>query len=795
MSFRRVGALLLTGILLIPIATKATPVDLDLLPHRLPYEFITPANHLVRPIAAMRQRTLVADVDRDGFDEMIELTPTAMLEVDYEGERRLSDWQYNILPKYLEQMPPGVLGAVYDITDDGFPEIFFVADGLPAHDCALMAYDIEQGTVVLNSPLPRGRDMNEDGRWDGVYNLLGMIPKPNPLIIITREAGYDRYGRGILAFDARTGELAWEYLVGGNPIPSSAMIVDLDNDGMEEIVFCNSSPENLGGELVNGTSDDICRLHVLEADGKLRWTRILSGAFSASRLDVADLDADGEAEIITVTLTHRSGSRDRLTVWNSSEGDMIAQTPVMERATGVVAMPSPDGDGAVIIVGFNQTGLQQYRLKDGHLGPGHVAAADRGVLTVLRLDVFPDPGQEIITQTTLNEVVVLDPQLNPLARYHTEDLSLARAAIMENGVMDGELLVLEGMGLAMLEWRPRPRDLRDWLEGGGGYGVAALLVIVVVAALRYYRKKRGSKVESAFPVRDIHARLLSELAQASHNRLGVTGVLDRLATQFEYLSSDLGRTYELSERMHATWEEFQESDHPRLLEIIELARGGNIPPALVRSAENALMVSTQALAKLTEGELDPKKICSELPGIKSNINALNDSLKRILAMVESYFVADLARTIRRIALLREEEFLMLDVNLELLIPEEDAWLVRIDPADLRFVIDNLVGNALRSFEGIENREYVLTGTVEKDMIQIEFRDTGCGIDPALHRRIFSSGYSAREGGGLGLARSREIMADCGGELLLGDSTPGEGTAFLLRLKRANDDISFQGETK
>ncbi len=795
MSYRCVGALLFACIPLIAGFAHAAPVDLDLLPDRLPYEFIMPANHLVRPIDGMRNRNLVADVDRDGFDEMIEITPSALLEVDYEGERRLNDWQYNIPPRFLDQMPSALLGAVADITGDGFPEIFFIADGLPAHECVLMAYDIEQGTIVLQTTLPSGRDVNEDGRWDGRYNLIGMIKEPNPLIIITREVGYDRYDRGILALEARTGELVWEYIIGGNPIPRATMIADLDGDGADEIIFCNSSPENLGGELVNGTSDDICRLHVLEVDGSLRWSRILGGAFCGSRLDVVDLDADGEAEIITVSLAHRSGSRDRLTVWSSGGGDLIAQTPVMERASGVVAMPSPDGDGAVIIVGFNQLGLQQYIFKDRHLGPGLIASADRGVIEVLRLDVFPDPGQEIITQTALKEIVVLDPHLRPLAKYHSDNVDLAHADIMHTGSRDGDLLVLEGWGIAMLNWRHRPRDVRDWVEDGGGYVVAVLLLLGVGVTLRQYRKKRKAKRTTAFPVRDIHTRLMSELAQAGHNQLGVTGGLDRLATQFEYLSSDLGRTDELIARMHATWEEFQESGHQRLLEILDLAQGGNIPPALVRSAKTALAASTQALAKLTVGDLDPQKITNELPGIKSSISTLKESLHRIRSMVESYFVADLARTIRRVALLREEEFQRLDVSLELLIPEEDVWLVRIDPADLRFVVDNLVGNALRAFEGAETREYVLTGSVDKDIIEIEFRDTGCGIEPTLHQRIFSSGYSARSGGGLGLARSRDILAECGGELLLSESVPGAGTTFLLRLQRINRDISSQGETQ
>jgi two-component system OmpR family sensor kinase len=73
-----------------------------------------------------------------------------------------------------------------------------------------------------------------------------------------------------------------------------------------------------------------------------------------------------------------------------------------------------------------------------------------------------------------------------------------------------------------------------------------------------------------------------------------------------------------------------------------------------------------------------------------------------------------------------------------------------------------------------------------DHIAITVQDTGPGIDPTEHKRVFEPFYRSTaqrrfpQGLGLGLNISQEIVAAHGGTLQL-KSVPGEGAAFTIIL--------------
>ncbi len=83
---------------------------------------------------------------------------------------------------------------------------------------------------------------------------------------------------------------------------------------------------------------------------------------------------------------------------------------------------------------------------------------------------------------------------------------------------------------------------------------------------------------------------------------------------------------------------------------------------------------------------------------------------------------------------------------------------------------------------------------------VVFTDTGIGIDPAMHDRVFEPFYQGDadvrrrpEGLGLGLAISRSIAEAHGGLLALESSSPGQGSSFRLELATVPADAMTSSE--
>jgi PAS domain S-box-containing protein len=120
-----------------------------------------------------------------------------------------------------------------------------------------------------------------------------------------------------------------------------------------------------------------------------------------------------------------------------------------------------------------------------------------------------------------------------------------------------------------------------------------------------------------------------------------------------------------------------------------------------------------------------------------------------------------------------------------------------DPLRLGQIVQNLVANAIKFTEGGEITVMASAkagpgGTV---LVDIAVRDTGIGIDPRDHARIFEDfvmvdpSIGRKAGGtGLGLAISRRLARAMGGDIWV-VSAPGEGSTFTLRLTIARGEAA------
>lgn len=117
----------------------------------------------------------------------------------------------------------------------------------------------------------------------------------------------------------------------------------------------------------------------------------------------------------------------------------------------------------------------------------------------------------------------------------------------------------------------------------------------------------------------------------------------------------------------------------------------------------------------------------------------------------------------------------IDLRLDLDIPK-----ARGDGEMLKQCLINLVKNAQEAMPD-GGRLTVRTGMTPQ-YVHIAVEDTGVGIPADLHDKIFSPFFSTKEkGAGIGLAMSRKIIEEMGGQVDL-QSQVGKGTTITLRLQ-------------
>lgn len=130
--------------------------------------------------------------------------------------------------------------------------------------------------------------------------------------------------------------------------------------------------------------------------------------------------------------------------------------------------------------------------------------------------------------------------------------------------------------------------------------------------------------------------------------------------------------------------------------------------------------------------------------------------------------------------------------------DKDMLPVRGTPECLRSVVDNLLSNAIK-FTPSEGRVLVrLLGGGDNLVLQVS--DTGIGIAPEHHKRIFDrfyqvagSGSRHHRGMGLGLALVHEIVEACDGSISV-ESELGRGSTFTVRLPTWSLDAVRNGDS-
>jgi PAS domain S-box-containing protein len=148
---------------------------------------------------------------------------------------------------------------------------------------------------------------------------------------------------------------------------------------------------------------------------------------------------------------------------------------------------------------------------------------------------------------------------------------------------------------------------------------------------------------------------------------------------------------------------------------------------------------------------------------------------------------DLAALLREVVSVETPRCREKGLALTLTLAEDLPERLFADPARVRQVLINLLGNAIKF---TPRGEITLEARPEADHVRITVRDTGIGIAPEKQAGVFEAftqedgSISRRFGGtGLGLTISSRLVRLMGGEIGL-HSTPGQGSAFYFTLPLA-----------
>ena len=148
---------------------------------------------------------------------------------------------------------------------------------------------------------------------------------------------------------------------------------------------------------------------------------------------------------------------------------------------------------------------------------------------------------------------------------------------------------------------------------------------------------------------------------------------------------------------------------------------------------------------------------------------------------------------------------VIDGALEILMPLLGKTGIKIgidlDPADIKVrtnslllqqALVNLITNGIHSVQGQENPIVGVTGRFFEDMVRIEVRDNGPGVDVADREKVFDPFYTTKPSGqglGLGLTITRRIIEEMDGHIYLEEK--GTFTTFVVLLHQ--DSAEYPGK--
>ncbi|MCY1036796.1 response regulator [Corallococcus sp. BB11-1] len=339
--------------------------------------------------------------------------------------------------------------------------------------------------------------------------------------------------------------------------------------------------------------------------------------------------------------------------------------------------------------------------------------------------------------------------------------------------VDGwELILVRDQKPTTFAFRARPHEGGVALVGSlvpEDYGAALTQVSTTLGELTaLHRETARQQYELKLRAEEL-SRLNKELEESNKGVRSLHAALDEKA-------ESLQRASEIKSRVVANVShEFRTPLHSilGLSKVLLNPLNGNLAPEQEKQVQ-FIRSSAESLFELVNDLLDLSKVESGKTTLRHSHFAVSDFMSALRGMTRPLLPPD-----SQVAL-----------NFE---SPPDGLEMETDEAKLSQVVRNLISNAVKFTESGSITVAVAPGP--HDTVEITVKDTGIGIAPANHERVFEEFIQVDsplqrqvKGTGLGLPLARKLTELLGGSLGV-KSTLGEGATFTVVLPRVHVEVS------
>jgi len=302
----------------------------------------------------------------------------------------------------------------------------------------------------------------------------------------------------------------------------------------------------------------------------------------------------------------------------------------------------------------------------------------------------------------------------------------------------------------------RKYDAKTGFETRSMICVPLILRDKIIGALQVLNKKDQK------PFVDSDLELLTTMSQQIAMALDNAKLYRRLEKKFELTESELKNAQE------------------KLIRSERLAAMGHLVQGVAHEIRNPV-TTIGGFAGRLEKELKgyPKlqkylsfimEQSARLENIVKQVRELSEILSAKLEVGEITRVLD--QVVEKFEPLTKKQGIVFSFRID-----KDLPLIKMDPAQLRVALSNIMENALDSMP--EGGHLTLSATLEGGSIKIDILDTGCGIAKKDQASVYDPFFTSKtRGAGLGLTMVHQIVMNHNGEIAI-QSQEGKGTRVTL----------------